>query len=542
MPSKTVGAARKAGGVRRSGCRNLVVVPGDQLDRHSAAFDGFQPDRDRIWMAEAAREATHVWCHQQRLVFFFAAMRHLRDDLRQRGWAVDYHELGPDPATDRGGSMEELLAEDVRRLRPERVVLLRPGDWRVMREIETAVQPVPLEYRSDRHFYLEPEAFQVWASGRKSLVLEHFYRWMRQQFGILVDEQGRPAGGSWNYDRENREPFPRSGPEVAAPRQGFPPDPLTRQVMEMVGRRFAGHPGSVDGFDWPVTPEQAAGELEAFIRCRLPLFGRYQDAMWSGEPVLFHSRLSAVMNVRLLDPRTAVDAAVSAWEQGRAPLNSVEAFVRQILGWREFVRGVYWHFMPRYAGLNALQCAEDAGVPAAFWTGESDMNCIHEAMRSVIDGAYGHHIHRLMVLGLYAQLLGVHPRLFHEWHMAMYADAVDWVSLPNTLGMSQWGDGGIMATKPYCASGNYIQRMSNYCANCQYDWRQASGPRACPVTALYWDFLDRHRGQFAGNGRMLYQLRNLERKTPAELEAIRATARQRRRQELRRESPMPGDG
>lgn len=509
--------------------RNLIVVLGDQLDAQSAAFDHFQPDRDRIWMAEVEREATHVWCHKQRLVFFFAAMRHFRDGLRERGWTIDYHELQADPRRDRGQSFGEILTADLQRLRPRQVVMVAPGDWRVRQEFSAIERDtgVSIECRPDRHYYIEPDQFAAWAAGRKSLVLENFYRWMRKEFDVLLEPEGGPAGGSWNFDHDNREPFPKGGPPPASLIQ-FAPDQVTREVMAMVAERFAGHPGKLEGFDWPVTRQQAGLALDDFIRHRLPDFGRYQDAMWTGEAVLHHSRLSAPMNVKLLRPRAAVDAALAAWQTGAAPLNSAEGFVRQIMGWREFVRGVYWLHMPGYAGLNELGCDPARDVPQSFWTGESEMNCVRQAMNSVVDGAWAHHIHRLMVLGLYAQLLGVHPHRFHEWHMAMYADAIDWVSLPNALGMSQFGDGGIMATKPYCASGNYIHKMSNYCRGCRYDYKTATGPDACPITTLYWDFLDRHKPQLVQNGRMLYQIRNLERKPASTMVEIRSAAMEHR--------------
>lgn len=501
-----------------------MVVLGDQLDSNSAALDGFDPSRDRIWMAEVVAEATHVWCHKARLVFFFSAMRHFRDELLERGWPVDYHELTADPRRDRGPDFASLLAASLDRWQPERIRMVAPGDWRVRQQLEQLfrTRKVLCEYSPDRHFYLEPEQFAGWAAGKKGLLLENFYRWMRKSTGILM-EGGQPVGGSWNYDQENREPFPAGGPQ-AEPLRSFPPDALTRKVRDMVLARFADHPGSVDSFDYPVTARAARGALDDFVQHRLPLFGKFQDAMWTDQPHLHHSRLSAVMNVKLLSPQVAVAAAVQAWEEGRAPLNAVEGFVRQILGWREYVRGIYWTRMPAYQDLNALACDPAADVPAEFWTGETPMNCVRQAMRGVTGEGYAHHIHRLMVLGLYAQLLGVHPYRFHAWHMAMYADAIDWVSLPNTLGMSQYGDGGMMSTKPYCASGNYIHRMSNYCRDCQFDYRSAVGERACPMTLLYWDFLDRHRERWAGNGRMLYQIRNLERKAPEDLDAIRSAA------------------
>lgn len=498
---------------------------GDQLDRHSAAFDGFDPGRDGVWMAENATEATHVWCHKQRLVLFFSAMRHFCDQLRERDINVAYHALEPDGRHDSGPDFASILAADVRRLGPERLIVLEPGDWRVWQMLQNTADELglPLEIRADRHFYCGIEEFGDWAADRKRLVLEDFYRHMRRTHGILMEGRG-PAGGSWNYDADNRESFGRNGPGELPRAVPFAPDALTREVIELVATRFGDHPGRLDGFDQPVTADQARQALADFIAHRLAGFGPWQDALWTGADLVHHSRLSAALNLHLLDPREVVDAAVAAWEAGEAPLNSVEGFVRQILGWREFVRGIYWQEMPDYIELNALDA--QLPVPASYWDGETEMACIGDAMRNVGDNGYAHHIQRLMILGLFAQLAGVHPRAFHDWHMAMYLDAIDWVSLPNTLGMSQFGDGGIVGTKPYCASGNYVNRMSNYCRGCRFDYRRADGDNACPITTLYWDFLDRHDQHFRGNRRMLFQVRNLKRKreNPETMAGIRRHA------------------
>jgi deoxyribodipyrimidine photolyase-related protein len=367
------------------------------------------------------------------------------------------------------------------------------------------------------------DEFREYADGRKSLLLENFYRQQRRKHEVLLTRKGQPVGGEWNYDSENRKPFGKEGPGDVRPPRRFRPDHLTREVMDMVGKRFADHPGSLEHFDLPVTHDEAMAAVRDFVEHRLCDFGTYEDAMWSDEPVLHHSRLSAALNVKLVSPRYCIDKAIEAFEGGHAPINSVEGFVRQILGWREFIRGVYWYHMPDYAELNALEC-DDRDVPGFLWDGETDMRCVAQCMRSVIDRAYAHHIPRLMVLGQFALLSGVHPLRFHEWHMAMYADAVDWVSLPNALGMSQYGDGGIVGSKPYCASGAYINRMSNFCGECRYRHDQATGDEACPFTTLYWAFLDRHRKRFGGNRRMGLQLRNLERKAPAEVRGVRKRA------------------
>jgi deoxyribodipyrimidine photolyase-related protein len=299
----------------------------------------------------------------------------------------------------------------------------------------------------------------------------------------------------------------------------------------MVEQRFAKHPGTLDDFDLPVTHKQSLQMLRDFVDRQLPLFGKYEDAMWTDEAFLYHSRLSAPLNVKLLSSRACVEKAVDAYVSGHAPINSVEGFVRQILGWREFVRGIYWLHMPDYTDKNHMR--HQAGVPQFYWDGETSMHCVQQSMLHVLRFGYAHHIHRLMVLGNLALLLGVHPKEFHEWHMAMYVDAIDWVSLPNALGMSQHGDGGIVGTKPYVSTGNYINKMSNFCGKCRYNYRSASGDDACPFTALYWDFLDRHYEQFSKNARMALQLKNLEKKRDSDgFDEILATAK-RLKDELR---------
>jgi deoxyribodipyrimidine photolyase-related protein len=335
-------------------------------------------------------------------------------------------------------------------------------------------------------------------------------------------EQGKPAGGEWNFDRANRGSFGRQGPgKVPAPRR-FPPDGVTRDVLAEVAERFGDHPGSLEDFGWPVTAAQAEAALEDFVAQRLPLFGRYQDAMWQGEPWLYHAHLAAAMNLKLLDPRRAVAAAVAAWRSGQAPLEAVEGFVRQVLGWREFIRGVYWLEMPGYAERNHF--GHDRPLPGFFWDADTDLNCLRQCFGDTLQNGYAHHIQRLMVIGNFALLAGLDPRAVCAWFLGIYVDAVEWVELPNTLGMALHADGGIVGTKPYVASGAYIKRMSNYCAGCRYDPGQRSGADACPFTLLYWDFLARHREQLAANPRMGLAVKNLERIGTDELARIRSGA------------------
>ena len=497
--------------------RNLVIVFGDQLDAGSAAFDGFDPEADAVAMMEVHEEASHVPQHKLRLALFFSAMRHFRDALRQDGRTVHYTELED---ADNTGSLAGEIERRAKALRPDRLIVLQPGDWRVEQAARNTAKSLDLPHsvRDDRHFLCSAGTFEALAQGRRSLLMETFYRAMRREHRILMDGD-KPVGGQWNLDRENRGSFGKDGAGEIPPPLGFAPDRTTREVLDMVERRFPDAPGRLDSFDTPVTADQAQSALDDFLEHRLENFGRYQDAMAVGQPFLYHARLSAALNLHLLDPRAAIEGAVAAYQDGRAPLNSVEGFVRQILGWREYIRGVYWREMPGYADRNALQA--DLPMPAFFWTGETEMACIRHSVGQLIDHAYAHHIQRLMVLGLFAMLLGVRPYEVHRWHMSMYADAIDWVSLPNVLGMSQYGDGGIVGSKPYAASGNYIDKMSDYCKGCRFNPRKATGDDACPVTTLYWDFLDRNRDRIRGQRHMGYQIANLDRKEAAERQEIR---------------------
>ena len=512
-------------------CRRLIVVLGDQLDADSTVFEGFDPELDWIWMAEVSGEATHVWNSQCRISMFLAAMRHFRDRLRERGWPVAYRQLNVSGSQWSFGDRAELglaegaetlasqLALTLDRLRPTEVHAVDPGEWRLKDQLQGVARAAGIAWvaRPDQHFFSSPEDFAAHARGRKQLRLEFFYRELRQRTGFLMDGD-QPAGGQWNYDAENRESFGKQGPGfVPAPRR-FPPDALTQEVLAMVQERFGSHPGSVAAFDWPLTAAEARSTLDDFIAHRLPEFGRWQDAMWTGEPWLYHSRLSAVLNLKLLHPRTVLDATENAYRSGRVPLPAAEGFIRQILGWREYVRGVYWHSMPGYLERNALGAHQP--LPRFFWTGDTEFNCLRHSLRQTLDLGYAHHIQRLMVTGLFSLLVGVHPKEVHGWYLAVYVDAVEWVELPNTLGMSQYADGGVMASKPYIATGKYIQRMSNYCQGCQFDPAQATGPKACPFTTLYWDFLSRHQALLAKNPRMSLQVRNLARIAPEQLAAI----------------------
>jgi len=483
----------------------LVIILGDQLDPGHSILAGLDPSRDCVFMAEVRQEATHVWSHKARIALFLSAMRHFCEELESRGIRVHYFTLDRSAHPSLAAALEVALEAE----QPQRVVMFQAGDARVQASIEATVQraELPLEIVEDSHFLFGLKTFKTWLGQRKQPRLEHFYRAMRKRTGILMQD-GEPLGGQWNFDTANRASFGRQGPAQLPPPLAFSPDSITREVIRLVNREFAEHPGTLDTFDWPVTQADAQIALQDFIDHRLALFGTFQDAMWTGEPFLYHSLLSPSLNLKLLNPREVLDTALTALQNNTAPLASVEGFVRQILGWREYVRGIYWARMPDYADLNALHAKRD--LPDFFWTADTDMACLREVLAHTLRYGYAHHIQRLMVTGLFCLLLGVRPREVHAWYLAVYVDAVEWVELPNTLGMSQYADGGYLASKPYVASGKYIDRMSNYCKGCRYNPARATGDDACPYTTLYWDFLRRHRERFAHHPRTALQWRNLE--------------------------------
>ncbi|PNV82103.1 MAG: cryptochrome/photolyase family protein [Desulfobacteraceae bacterium] len=510
--------------------RNLVLVFGDQLSENLKAFNGFDARNDAVLMMEVEEEATYVPQHKIRIALFFAAMRHFAHRLRDKGYNVLYSYIDD---KDNRGSFAKEITRWIHKTRPRKLVCTLPGDHRVKETVKRIAAELDfgLEIRDDNHFLVSAEEFSEFARGKKSLLLEHFYRHMRRRYGILMDD-GQPVAGKWNFDQENRQSFGKEGPaKIKAPRS-FRPDESTEAVLKLVNNRFSDSPGSLDKFDYPVSRKQALEALRDFINYRLPDFGPYQDAMFEGFPYLYHSRLSCALNLHLLTPQEVIKAVVKAYEKGQAPINSVEGFVRQVLGWREFIRGIYWLKMPEYAQRNELQA--ELPMPAFMWTAETEMNCIRQCVSQLIVHGYAHHIQRLMVMGLFSLLLGVNPYEVHQWHLSMYVDAIDWVSLPNVLGMSQYADGGFVATKPYAASGNYIQRMSNYCQNCFFNPRERLGELACPFNSLYWDFLFRNQDKLEGNHRMRMQYRNLDRIESSDRRKIQTRADELKKQFTRK--------
>ncbi len=513
--------ARVAVSRRRAGPRGgtLVIVLGDQLDPQSPALARLDPARDTVLLVEAPAEAAHVWSHKARIALFFAAMRHYAAALTDAGITVEYLQIG----THSHDSLAAAWRDAIARFAPAQVVAVEPGDWRVLEDLQRtcAAASVPLDLKPDSHFLCSREDFSTWAGTKSSLRMEFFYRWMRKRTGVLMDGP-EPVAGRWNFDAENRKGFGARGPGPVPVPPGFAPDTLTRLAMADVEAHFPDHPGSLATFSWPVTPAQARKALAAFIDERLPRFGVHQDAMWTGMAFGWHSLLAAALNLKLIGAREVVAAAEAAWREGRADLPNAEGFIRQVLGWREFIRGVYWRDMPQMALANHFGHAN--ALPAWYWTGDTQMNCMRQVIGQTLEHGYAHHIQRLMVTGNFALLAQVLPQAVCDWYLAIYVDAVDWVERPNTTGMALFADGGRFTSKPYVASGQYIARMSNYCKGCRYDPAQRSGDGACPVTVLFWRFLLEHEATLAANPRTALMAKNAQRLDAAQRSAIKTTA------------------
>lgn len=505
--------SRPASGPSRAGVLRLVL--GDQIsDGRLSSLADLEPEIDLVLMAEVMSEASYVRHHKQKFALVFSAMRQFADRLRSAGVQVRYVRLD-DPANTQTLNGEVLRA--IEAAPTSRLVVSEPGEWRLARAFEELahVSPVPVEVRPDDRFICSRTEFEFWARGRHELRMEFFYREMRRRTGVLMDGD-KPAGGRWNFDAENRKRLPAG--KATPVRPLIEPNGLTRQVMGEMGARFPDNFGTMEGFNYPTNPQEADVALDRFITRLLPEFGDWQDFMKSGEPWMWHAHISAAMNLGLIDPLDACRRAEAEYRAGRAPLNAVEGFVRQVLGWREFVRGLYWLKGPDYGRSNALEA--DRVLPWFYWSGETQMACVADVVKATRDHAYAHHIQRLMVTGNLAMLLGVHPDEVNDWYMVVYADAYEWVELPNTHGMAIFADGGQVGSKPYAASGAYINRMSDYCGRCAYDVKDRLGETACPFNALYWDFLIRNSARLSSNPRMAMPYRTVQRMTEAETQAI----------------------
>lgn len=496
----------------------LRLVLGDQLTLTIPSLLGAAKD-DLILMCEVRQEATYVRHHKKKIAFVFSAMRHFALGLREQGFNVRYIEYDNPENT---GSLRGEVAKALDLHDCDEVILTKPGEFRLLSEFKTWTNDfsVPIVLMEDTRFLCTVDDFAHWAKGRKQLRMEYFYREMRRKYTVLMDPDG-PTGGQWNYDVENRKP-PSSRLDVPETYKTTPDD-ITKSVFDLVETHFSDHFGDLLPFHFAVTRDQALAALNEFVTRRLCLFGDYQDAMIQGEPWMYHSHIGLYLNCGLLTPLECVQQAEAAYHDGKAPLNAVEGFIRQIIGWREYVRGIYWLKMPDYKTMNFLGASRP--LPSFYWTGDTQMNCMRQCVTETKNNAYAHHIQRLMVLGNFALLAGLAPDEVNDWYMLVYADAYEWVELPNVTGMVLFADGGQLGSKPYAASGAYINRMSNYCGSCRYKPTVKSGPTACPFNYLYWDFLARNDGKLRGNPRMGFMYKNLDRMDDEKREAIQDDSR-----------------
>ena len=496
----------------------LVPILGDQLSFDLSSLVDADPADTIVLMMELAEETGYVRHHKQKIAYILSAMRHHADALGQAGWRVEYVRLD-DP--DNSGSFTGEVVRAAERFGADRIVVTEAGEWRVAAMLDSwqTILGMPVAIRADTRFIATHAEFDTWAAARSELTMEFFYRDMRRKTGLLMNGK-EPEGGRWNFDKENRKP---AKADLLMPRPlSFAPDAITRDVLALVAARFADHPGSLDGFDYAVTAADAAAQADMFFAHAMADFGPYEDAMLTGERYLWHSILSPYINSGLFDPLALCRRAEEEYREGRAPLNSVEGYIRQIIGWREYMRGIYWREGPTYVERNFL--GHTRRLPGWYWTGETDQHCLREVIGQTLSTAHAHHIQRLMVTGNFALLIGADPAEVHRWYLEVYVDAYEWVELPNTLGMSQYGDGGLVGSKPYVSSGAYINKMSDYCRHCRYDVAKRTGEDACPYNSLYWDFLARHEDKLRPNRRMAMPYRTWDRFAPAEQAAIRTQA------------------
>ena len=514
--------------------RHLILILGDQLNLDNPALNDFDATQDAILMVEASYESTQVWSHKARIVLFLSAMRHFYIALQSQypsGLQGSYLKLSEHNFT----TLKEAWAQQIEILKPQKVIICEPGEYRLEQDLIALCKTknVQLVIRDDTHFMVSRADFKHWATDgkngpKKELRMEFFYRKMRAKYNVLM-QGSAPEGGAWNYDAENRKTFSKAGPQNVPSAPQVSIDALTQAVIDDVEKHFPNHPGSLANFIWPVTREAALQFLDNFIQHKLAGFGDHQDAMWQSadsnqSPYLWHSLLSTSLNLKLLNPREVITAAVTAYQKQQLPLASVEGFIRQILGWREFIRGMYWLDMPQMAEANHYNHVRQ--LPRWYWSGDTHMNCMKQTVNDTMQRSYAHHIQRLMVTGMFGVLAEINPKQLAAWYLAVYVDAVEWVELPNVAGMALYANGGRFTSKPYVASGAYIKRMSNYCAGCKYKPELKTGAEACPTSTLYWNFLIKHYDSFANNPRTALMVKHVEKFDEAQVDAIKQQAKQ----------------
>ena len=497
----------------------LRLLLGDQLNAQHSWFKEVQPNTVYL-LAEMRQETDYVKHHIQKVVAFFLSMRNFAEQLSNQGHEVIYMEID-DP--DNPQKLEKLIPQVLVQTAAEKFEYLLPDEYRLDLKLQELCSTlhVPCEAHDTEHFYTTRDELGVFFKGKKQLIMESFYRMMRKKHQVLmVGEQ--PEGGRWNFDQSNRKKW--KGEPSVPPLINF--DHKVALLLDAIKRAGVVTFGNIDPnrFNWPTSRKESESLLTYFCEELLPHFGDYQDAMHTGEKFLFHSRLSFALNSKMLAPKEVVDRVLETYyaQKDEISISQVEGFIRQILGWREYIRGIYWKEMPDYAKKNALD--NHNPLPDFFWTGKTKMNCLKKSIGQSLDEAYAHHIQRLMVIGNFALLIQADPKLVDEWYLGVYIDAIEWVEIPNTRGMSQFADGGIVATKPYVSSANYINKMGDYCTGCHYKHREKTGEQACPFNALYWNFLDEKKEYFKNNQRMGMMLNLLNKKSPEELSALKARA------------------
>ncbi|APG63162.1 cryptochrome/photolyase family protein [Sphingorhabdus lutea] len=498
--------------------RNLILILGDQLTPKISSLKNADPMQDVILMAELPEEASYVQHHKKKIAFLFSAMRHFADELRQSGWTVLYITLD---SPDNQGDFTAQTQKAIQHFKPQNIIVTDAGEWRLSQMFKNwqNILKINIHIAPDTRFLCTEKEFENWAHGRKILRMEYFYRDMRRKTGLLMDDD-KPVGGKWNFDTENRKPADNN---LFMPQpKKFAPDATTQNILDLVSTRFDNNFGDIEPFTFAVTRDDARRAFDHFVQNALPNFGDYQDAMLEGEPFLYHSVIAQYLNCGLLDPLEICRKVEAAYHAGTVPINAAEGYIRQIIGWREYIRAIYWFKMPQYENENFFN--HHRPLPNFYWTGETDMSCVKDAIAQTKRHAYAHHIQRLMVTGNFAMLAGVNPHELHLWYLSVYADAYEWVEMPNTIGMSQFADGGLLASKPYAASGAYINRMSNYCKNCAYNVKKRTGKDACPFNALYWDFMSRHADKLKTNPRIGQMLRTYEKFSEEEKQAIKISS------------------
>ncbi len=498
----------------------LRIIFPDQLSKSISSLEGLDKNTDGVMICEYIQDLTSISHHSKKIAFILSAMRHFAKELIEDGINTSYIQFD---ALINETSFLKQIKKVIQELNPLLIIVTKPSEFRLLKMINSwkTLLNIPTEILDDTRFLCSDNDFKKWVKDKKQLRMEFFYREMRKKYSILIDSDGSPTGGRWNYDKENRKP-PSKYLDIP-PRLSHKKSFITKDVLALVKNRFSKNFGILEPFHYAVTRDEALKELDHFIKFILPKFGDYQDAMLASEPYLYHSLISSYLNVGLLLPLEVCKKAEIAYNDNLASINCVEGFIRQILGWREYIRGIYWHFMPEYANLNSLNAT--ITLPDFYWTTNTKMFCVAEAVTHTRDHAYSHHIQRLMITGNFALIAGLDVKQVQQWYLAVYSDAFEWVEMPNTLGMSLFGDNGIVASKPYAASGKYINRMSNYCKKCYYDPNQMTGEKSCPFNSLYWDFLVRHEDKFRGNQRMPFVFTTWDKFTPEKKQEIRTHAK-----------------